>query len=167
MWDKITNPFPNFLYMLGFQFIHVSKRGLCSEGGVTKHEVLREQEVLISSPYGNETDVLFAQARVHCDNKPRQTGVHHDDNTSVLYFTSWMLVLCTLNADMMLVAKHAYKELANSTESYGGHFDIKIPSKFTHIVPVIGMDGMMSRTHLRYTRNYLAPSICSLRSPLL
>ena len=108
--------------MLGFQFIHVSKRGLCSEGGVPKHEVLREQEILISSPYGNKTDVLFAQARVHCGNKQRQASVHDDDNTIVLYFTSWMLVLCILNDDMMLVAKHVYKEWANSTENYGGHF---------------------------------------------
>ena len=68
---------------------------------------------------------------------------------------------------MVLGAKHVYKEWANSRESYGGHFEIKIPSKLTNIVPVIGMEGMMSRTRFRYTRDYLTPSICRLVKPVI
>ena len=37
---------------------------------------------VISQPDG--FDVLLAQARVHCDNKPRQIGLNHDYNMTFL-----------------------------------------------------------------------------------
>ena len=40
--------------------------------------VLEGFVVTMHSPSG--FDVLFAQARVHCDNKPRQIGLNHDYN---------------------------------------------------------------------------------------
>ena len=36
---------------------------------------------------GSRLNVLFAQARVHCDNKPRQIGLNSDYNMTILIST--------------------------------------------------------------------------------
>ena len=45
--------------------------------------------------YIRDLTVLFAQAWVHCDNKPWQTGPYHDYSMTFFISTHWMLVSCT------------------------------------------------------------------------
>ena len=61
--------------------------------------------------------------------------------------------------------KHVYNEQTKFIESYALHFHINRPSNLTEMMPVIGVDVMVSRNRLSYTRNYLMSSICSLIKP--
>ena len=61
--------------------------------------------------------------------------------------------------------KHVYNEQAKFIESYALHFDIKGPSNLTEMMPVIGMDSMVPRNRLAYTRNYLTAGMCSFIKP--
>ena len=50
---------------------------------VTMHEGACEQEVRSRGRHAEGLDVLFAQARVYSDNKPRQVGHNHDYNMTI------------------------------------------------------------------------------------
>ena len=55
--------------------------------------------------------------------------------------------------------KLAYNESMNFIEGYDRYFDIDGPSNLIEMVPVVGMEGMVSSTRLRYTRDYLTAAI--------
>ena len=47
-------------------------------------------------------------------------------------------------------------ELANFNEIFDDHFDINVSANDTEILPVIGMQCMVSCTHLRYTQDFIS-----------
>ena len=67
-------------------------RPVMEEFIVTMHEGACKQEDQSRSRYADGLEVLFAQARVHCDKKPQKIGLHHDYNMTFFNFTPWMLV---------------------------------------------------------------------------
>ena len=58
-----------------------------------------------------------------------------------------------------------YMESFNFTQSYAVHIDINGPLNLTEMVPVIGMEGMVSHACLCYTQSHLTASICILIKP--
>ena len=54
---------------------------------VTLLERAYEREISTPSLYGEWLDVLFAHARVHFENKPRQIGLNHDYKRTCFNFT--------------------------------------------------------------------------------
>ena len=66
---------------------------------VTMHEDACET----GSQIPRALDVLFAQARVHCDNKPRQIVLNHDYNMT--FSISWMVVFSAWNTIIELEAR--------------------------------------------------------------
>ena len=75
---------------------------------VTMHEGACEEEVSIPSPWGQEWDVLFAQARMHCNNKSRQTCLKYNYNMAFQYcpINIGMLLQCPSSRDMERVARY-------------------------------------------------------------
>ena len=57
------------------------------------------------------------------------------------------------------VPPHAYYESAYFIEIYTGHLAINGQSKLTERVSEIGIEVMVSRVRLHYTRDYVTPSI--------
>ena len=64
----------------------------------------------------------------------------------------WMFKCVKSNSTTKL---HAYNESANYIGSYTVHFNINRPSNLTEMVPVIGMEGIVSHTCLCYSRDHL------------
>ena len=60
------------------------------------------------------------------------------------------------------IIKHIYNESENLNESCDVAFDSNTWRNLPLSVPVIGVESMVTRTGLRYTRDYLTPGICSL-----
>ena len=58
--------------------------------------------------------------------------------------------------------KHVYNESAKFIGSSVVHFGIIGPWNAIEMVPVIGMEGIVSGVNLHYKQDYLTPDICSL-----
>ena len=61
--------------------------------------------------------------------------------------------------------KHDYNESANFIKNYDVDFDMGAPSNITEMVPVIGLEVIVSRARFRYTRDYFTPGICGIIKP--
>ena len=86
---NIFNSIPNLNHLPLVPHTYVSELGHMIKGlrlvleGLARGACTRvraKQEVKSRSRQAEWFDVLFAQARVHCDNKPRQIGLNHDYN---------------------------------------------------------------------------------------
>ena len=87
-------------------------------------------------------DVMFARARVHCGNKPRQASLNRDYNMTFLILPHeyspkrriWCSTREPLQFDVLLPLLR--QVVPNE------------PSNLTEILPVIGIGGMVSRARL-------------------
>ena len=98
VWDEITYPFPNFngatvevwewiSNFIARCVLDVICRIKTGSGGVCCHNARGRVRNRKSNPDGIAGEIwrtLFAQAQVHCDNKPRQIGLNHNYNMTFL-----------------------------------------------------------------------------------
>ena len=78
----------------------------------------------------------------------------------------------SFNIDVFENAKNSYttiKHINNESENFIDNCDVALDTtgwwNQPKTRPVIGMESMVTRARLRYTRDYLPPGICSLIKP--
>ena len=68
--------------------------------------------------------------------------------------------------DNSTTINYIYSEFVNLTRYVYASFDTNGRGNFSSTVPLIGMESMVTRARLRYTRDYLTSGICSLINPI-
>ena len=112
------------------------------------HEGMCEQEVKSWDHQAEGFDILFTQARVHCDNKPQQIGLDHDYNLTFFVNVS------------ILRLKYKYGAQSESRFAcYSYCYVMWCPlndGNFRLTMPLV-----KTCARLRYTWDYLKLGICS------
>ena len=97
---------------------------------VTMHSGLCEQYVQSLSLTASGFDLLFAQARVHCGNKPRQFGLNHDYDMTFL-ISPVNISTIHLKANMVLEARVVSR--ATPIVTSRGNFGNSLPTMLCQV----------------------------------